>query len=531
MGQLKQANNTIAWALAIVLFVLGWVVPFGNAAELSTIRRRAINEQQAEAEAQGIGATVVAPQASNDYDELERLLSGLQTQDGVPYRMVRPDDNIADGESRTSRSLKEDSNDSAFYVLCYGDQITAGRIDDASEEVPYARRLKQSLKAYGLENIKITYKGFVGWTAAVMETYTSSPNWGLIGSIRKHIDDYDRPPHIVVLNAGYNDMWHVDNPGEILVHLKAMTQDALDMGVEKVLLLDLQPSVLRVRNKQKDTWARLVNRLKSQYAQENSNVVSVVFPFAYETKNRALFSDDLLNLSAEGHKKLGDALAPIIHTNLAFGGHVFCYGDSLTAGVSEPGNGQLTPYAPYLEEALTGTYPTFKMVGNVVDNMGLPGWTTKKMLESLDDQRFGLNRWIELSPQDIDVLIIMTGTNDLSTTSTAEEIADIITLHEVALGSPKVRYTLAIDIPPSGDRLASPAKNEKARSVNKLVSDWVRLQPRVQRLFFPFVYEANGANWASDNLHFSVAGYKTLGQELAPIVRDLYKQKKGEIKA
>mmetsp|Transcript_41273 Transcript_41273/g.61094 ORF Transcript_41273/g.61094 Transcript_41273/m.61094 type:complete len:376 (-) Transcript_41273:390-1517(-) len=209
-----------------------------------------------------------------------------------------------------------------------------------------------------------------------------------------------------------------------------------------------------------------------------------------------------------------------------FEGHIFCYGDSLTAGVSDPTSTEVFPYAPFLEEALTGIYPTFKLLGNVVDHMGLPGYTSKQMVGALDHERFGLPGWMDRSPEDIDLLILMIGTNDvLKTDRNATEILETVTaLHEVALAHPKVKATMAIDIPPAGFRKDTPSKNGVARQVNVGLRQFASGNPRVFHQYFPFAFVEDGEDWASDRLHFSPEGHERLGNELAPVVRQIVQE-------
>mmetsp|Transcript_29916 Transcript_29916/g.51081 ORF Transcript_29916/g.51081 Transcript_29916/m.51081 type:complete len:260 (+) Transcript_29916:77-856(+) len=207
---------------------------------------------------------------------------------------------------------------------------------------------------------------------------------------------------------------------------------------------------------------------------------------------------------------------------------IFCYGDSLTAGTAPPIY-DLFPYGQSLESEL----------GNdvVVRWRGLPGWTAQTMVEYLDDGNVGLRAAVNgIDNPPISLVIILAGTNDIgfltssmTPTGGATDIDDavkpIVNLHKACLditkGEHKIR-TLAVGIPGSAWQQMNSSASKLAADMNSSIQQFAQSYPDgvVSYTDFPFPYEKNDL-WCSDGLHLSPEGYKRLGNDLAPVVKQI----------
>ena len=193
---------------------------------------------------------------------------------------------------------------------------------------------------------------------------------------------------------------------------------------------------------------------------------------------------------------------------------VFCYGDSLTAGTSPPGN-KLYPYGKYLQEKLRAV-PGLE--SSRVGWKGYPGWTSSQLLNIaplpslLDDVNSKIGK--------IDVVIILAGSNDLAYGTDSQEIFDTIAgIHEIAHS--KGCKTIALSIPPSSWQKQSDTARSLAISVNSKLELWSR-ENQLNTMFAPFPiseFDASSGFWCSDGLHFSPEGYKEIGESLVPFVK------------
>ena len=201
---------------------------------------------------------------------------------------------------------------------------------------------------------------------------------------------------------------------------------------------------------------------------------------------------------------------------------VFCYGDSLTAGTSPP-LPELFPYGPHLESELRRLMPD---ASPIVRWSGYPGWCATTMADpSTLDGSSGLRTFLRTisaktgSPASLSV--ILAGTNDLAYESDFRPIVDaILALHRASHGEGVP--TAAVGIPPSmWQRQSSDAAN-LAATVNKSLEGWCSSSEAGGMATFvecPIDISSVGNKlWSSDGLHFSPAGFKALGEGLAPSI-------------
>ncbi|KAL3916747.1 MAG: hypothetical protein SGILL_005039 [Bacillariaceae sp.] len=229
---------------------------------------------------------------------------------------------------------------------------------------------------------------------------------------------------------------------------------------------------------------------------------------------------------------------------------VFCFGDSLTAGVSPPSRNRY-PYATYvlssLEEKGKDRPVTFQ-----VDDAGYSGWMTNELLalmcteekhcphhfaSSVDSNVPGRSSRTQAAKDDprnkllepdvpYDIFIFLAGTNDLGRTARTEFdiVSSILEMHTWAHTVAKIPVTMAIAIPSSAYQSRTPKAADKAARINQDLQDRLsvgKADTSHQTLFvpFPFSYSSEEkALWAMDGLHFSEKGYKALGDYLATFI-------------
>jgi GDSL-like Lipase/Acylhydrolase family len=270
---------------------------------------------------------------------------------------------------------------------------------------------------------------------------------------------------------------------------------------------------------------------------------------------------------------------------------ILCYGDSLTAGlVTDSNNQQYSPYAPHLETALnqshmqqqqqqqqqrhyessslpaTGTTDTALAQAQQppvvrVRPRGIPGWTAHTMTQDLDGPSTGLRSALQalsaaprIAPSGgggevleecnrnaaVSLVIILAGTNDIGYGYSAHEIAqNVIALHRTCLDQCGVARTLCIAVPPSAYQAIHAPAAALVRDVNReLQQACCQSQEEQQQkhrtttfMAFPFKYDSRKTtetNWCADGLHFSVRGYQSLGESLAPVVASILQELEAE---
>jgi lysophospholipase L1-like esterase len=238
---------------------------------------------------------------------------------------------------------------------------------------------------------------------------------------------------------------------------------------------------------------------------------------------------------------------------------IFCYGDSLTAGISPPSR-DLYPYSTFLRSSLEKNDKN-QALKFEVDHAGFPGWMTHELLalvcredeecthslQKVDPSQFRsstasdtvrnklLQRDLNNSNPDAafhDVLIYLAGTNDLGRSERSEKdiAVSILDLHKWAHSVAKISITIALAIPPSAYQRRVPQASEKATRINRQlqsqISQLMTSSASSQAIFlrFPFQYNHDGADndlWSLDGLHFSQLGYERLGGYLASQIQDL----------
>lgn len=198
---------------------------------------------------------------------------------------------------------------------------------------------------------------------------------------------------------------------------------------------------------------------------------------------------------------------------------VVCYGDSLTAGFCSLGT-LFEPYARTMAKELDASGVPCEILVS-----GHSGTTAEEMVTAIDTsvvdmaglQGKGLARMLD---DDVlpDLVIIMTGTNDMGRGSTLETIVkDIAHLHTAChrRGVP----TVALVPPPAP---CAPQQREKDRMrLRHLITEWAMGQKGVKAVLDPAQWvglDAGSWAWDSDGLHFCPNGSALLGHGLAACV-------------
>ena len=208
--------------------------------------------------------------------------------------------------------------------------------------------------------------------------------------------------------------------------------------------------------------------------------------------------------------------------------HVLCYGDSLTAGYTlELGSSrsnylQFHPWAPVLSEQL----------GVACSHVGMSGWTVQQMLQHKDEaltsepdvcglSQPGLGHLLR-ADQKVSHVVLMAGTNDLPSSSTASQIlSSLKQLHDLC-HTPSCK-TVAVTIPQSWAEQADKSWAAKRREVNSQLRDYAESLP--DKCLFVAMdlevpYWADCKNWETDGLHMSKEGYLRFGKILATKIRE-----------
>ncbi len=205
---------------------------------------------------------------------------------------------------------------------------------------------------------------------------------------------------------------------------------------------------------------------------------------------------------------------------------VYCYGDSLTAGLL-PG-GSHFPYAQVLRKQLQQIDPHIE-----VNFMGLSGWTAKELLEDTDYLPKALE---ETAYPPIDLVILLAGTNDLGhsllpieggKTREDEIFGNVWKLH--VLAHSKNAHTIAISVPGSRFQYVNAQAKATCGRLNVLIKSKCDENPLCTYLQCPIEYSPETPLFSEDGLHFSEEGYKHVAHNLVPVVlKALGMQKKAD---
>jgi len=198
---------------------------------------------------------------------------------------------------------------------------------------------------------------------------------------------------------------------------------------------------------------------------------------------------------------------------------ILCYGDSLTAGFFASGN-LFEPYGRTLSEVLNGAG-----FASEVSVCGLNGLTAGEMVAAMDENKVadvvgfcgkGLRHILDEEMDDVDLVILMAGTNDLGKGSSANQILEQVKALHLLCHDRGVRTVLVT--PPPAPFADATRECERGRLV-RLLSDWAQDQLGVASCVdsADILPVSGSALWDPDGLHFSVEGSRTLGRQLADV--------------
>jgi lysophospholipase L1-like esterase len=144
------------------------------------------------------------------------------------------------------------------------------------------------------------------------------------------------------------------------------------------------------------------------------------------------------------------------------------------------------------------------------------------MIIELDKRFSGLRYAIRQYQNDLSVVLIQSGTQDLFRNVPASRItANLLRLHELCYqhGVPK---TVALAIPPSAHQDLLPHVARQAQIVHEHLSEYAQKNSnKMTFLPFPFPYMKGDELWYEDGIHLSKLGYQRFGEYLAPFLHDI----------
>jgi len=205
---------------------------------------------------------------------------------------------------------------------------------------------------------------------------------------------------------------------------------------------------------------------------------------------------------------------------------VLCYGDSLTAGYHSQPKG----YSPYGQHLLSASV--------AVDIIGLSGFTTKNMLDSVNYQenedcfeQITKGLCVQCREHEYDAICLLAGTNDIGEGENSSRI-----IHNIdALVQLCLEHTFRVflcTIPAMGAEAAEPeltnVRNEvnegiveitKANSDQVVIIDSSALLPQAELIGLCGERSCTGTPiWDADGLHLSPQGSKVLGEHIKQVI-------------
>jgi len=185
--------------------------------------------------------------------------------------------------------------------------------------------------------------------------------------------------------------------------------------------------------------------------------------------------------------------------------NVLCFGDSLTEGLYSKWGRAMWPYTNEFSKLLGEKFAVY--------NGGVSGATTKQMLSQLED-------WLN-SKTNFKYVLILGGTNDLST-KPADKIAEtLIQLITAALHHGATTFTLSVPEMRFGGSLFEEEKRTAINASLKEFADktencyYVDWAPRIPNNY----HEYEHPMW-SDNIHLSKEGYNEMGKVIYELCKD-----------
>jgi lysophospholipase L1-like esterase len=219
---------------------------------------------------------------------------------------------------------------------------------------------------------------------------------------------------------------------------------------------------------------------------------------------------------------------------------IFCYGDSLTAGLAPPAR-DFFPYADTMQKSLADQAATDqKKYSFEVDHAGFPGWTASHLHKQLISE--GTNNHVQqkllLRDPDkseasyYDIMIYLAGTNDLGREVPEKDIVtSVLRVHAWAHNVAKIPFTIALAVPPSEFQRNNPKAAARAATVNQDLQKVIRRNfphfsvTTASTLWAPFPIplgsgssDTNKEWWATDGLHLSQRGYQRLGEYVGSMI-------------
>lgn len=182
---------------------------------------------------------------------------------------------------------------------------------------------------------------------------------------------------------------------------------------------------------------------------------------------------------------------------------ILCFGDSLTEGLCNQRSWEMKPYTTIFKELLGDRF--------IVCNAGVSGIRTSTMLEQIESEL--------LSPYEY--VLILGGTNDLSSSKVDTITSNLIGIHQKALNKGIKTFALSIPQMVFGNTLY---KEEKRIAINENLKKFANETENCYYIDWateiPNNYGTPGAQYWADNIHLNELGYTKMGKTIFELCKD-----------
>jgi lysophospholipase L1-like esterase len=229
----------------------------------------------------------------------------------------------------TTAAIRQKGSLAPKRVFCFGDSLTAGTSPPGYENHPYALDLERALGPLGPEEgggVKISWKGFPGWTSSSLLTDAGFSSV-LSAAAEQRTNEAEQaekpspppPPFdLVVVLAGTNDLAYSFESEEIFDSIRGIHEMALVLGCSTIAL-GIPPSGWQAQSESARALADSVNEKLASWAEAPkpktramTTTTYVPFPIRSFDRSSDLWSPDGLHFSKSGYEFMGTSLAPIV---------------------------------------------------------------------------------------------------------------------------------------------------------------------------------------------------------------------------
>jgi lysophospholipase L1-like esterase len=216
--------------------------------------------------------------------------------------------------------------------------------------------------------------------------------------------------------------------------------------------------------------------------------------------------------------------SPTLKREPSSGGATFnivCFGDSLTEGYSNFGR-SFQPYSDSLRDELNNVIYNGDKMSVTCESIGFSGYTT-------DELRQKMNKHQATFLDDVDLILVMAGTNDIGLgLNFFDTIENIQSIHQSAWS--RGIDTVAMTIPESRVTVRPGEYQNRRKALNEAIQTDIAVVEKDLCHFIdigalnPFNDEQDAEgnyHWDNDGLHMTAAGYAKFGKLLAPLLKPI----------